>query len=84
MRWTRNVGHWSFILQNSTGVQGQSGKLGRTLDFDVFAIGSDSRLEARWQPSQRLRLLVGLDQQYGNVRVAATIPPPPTEGQMNT
>ncbi|HEX9102672.1 MAG TPA: TonB-dependent receptor [Polyangia bacterium] len=82
LRWTRTVGHWSFYLQNSTGLQGQSGNLGRSLDFDIFAVGSDTRLEARWTPSSRLRFLFGADQQYGNVDIAANIPPPPQEGQI--
>jgi TonB family protein len=82
IRWTRNVGHWSFYLQNSTGLQGQSGQLGRTLDFDIFAVGSDTRLEARWSPSATLNLLFGADSQYGNVGIAADIPPPPEEGQI--
>jgi hypothetical protein len=82
LRWTRTVGNWSVYLQNSTGLQGQSGKLGRTLDFDVFAVGSDTRVEARWQPSRKFRLLVGADSQYGNVGIAADIPPPPQEGQI--
>ena len=82
LRWTRTVGKWSFYLQNSTGLQGQSGKLGRTLDFDIFAVGSDSRLEARWTEGPRLRVLFGIDQQYGNVDISANIPPPPQEGQI--
>ena len=82
LRWTRTVGNWSVYLQNSTGLQGQSGKLGRTLDFDVFAVGSDTRVEARWQPSPKFRLLIGADSQYGNVGIAADIPPPPQEGQI--
>ena len=82
LRWTRTVGHWSFWIQNSTGLQGQSGQLGRTLDFDIFAVGSDTRLEARWTPSPRLRFLFGVDQQYGNVDISADIPPPPQEGQI--
>ncbi len=82
IRWTRTVGNWSFYLQNSTGVQGQSGKLGRSLDFDIFALGSDFRVEARWTPSRTLRFLFGADSQYGNVDIAANIPPPPAEGQI--
>ncbi|MGZ3438943.1 MAG: TonB-dependent receptor plug domain-containing protein, partial [Polyangia bacterium] len=82
LRWTRTVGSWSFYLQNSTGLQGQSGKLGRSLDFDVFAVGSDTRVEARWQPSAKFRLLIGADSQYGSVNIAANIPPPPQEGQI--
>ena len=82
LRWTRTVGNWSFYLQSSTGLQGQSGTLGRTLDFDVFAVGSDTRLEARWTPSPKLRFLFGADSQYGNVDIAANIPPPPQEGQI--
>lgn len=82
VRWTRTVGKWSFYLQNSTGVQGQSGQLGRTLDFDIFAVVSDFRVEARWAPSKRLRFLFGADSQYGNVDIAANIPPPPQEGQI--
>jgi outer membrane receptor protein involved in Fe transport len=82
VRWTRNVGRWSFWLQNSTGLSGQSGKLGRTLDFDIFAVSTDTRLEARWQPSSQVKFLFGVDQQYGNVHINATIPPPPAEGQI--
>jgi TonB family protein len=82
LRWTRSVGDWSFYLQNATGLSGQSGKLGRTLDFDIFAVGSDSRLEARWTPSKRLRFLFGIDEQFGSVDIAANIPPPPQEGQI--
>lgn len=82
VRWTRTVGKWSFYLQNSTGLQGQSGQLGRTLDFDIFAVVSDFRVEARWQPTKKLRFLFGADSQYGNVKIAANIPPPPQEGQI--
>ena len=82
VRWTRSVGHWAFYLQNSTGLQGQSGQLGRSLNFDIFAVGSDSRVEARWSPSPKLRVLFGADSQYGNVDIAANIPPPPAEGQI--
>ena len=82
LRWTRSVGRWSFMVQNSTGLQGQSGQLGRTLDFDIFAVGSDSRVEARWAPSTKVRFLFGADAQYGNVDISADIPPPPAEGQI--
>lgn len=82
LRWTRTVGNWSFYLQSSTGLQGQSGKLGRALNFDIFAVGSDLRLEARWAPSPKLRFLFGADSQYGNVDISANIPPPPQEGQI--
>jgi outer membrane receptor protein involved in Fe transport len=82
IRWTRTVGKWSFYLQNSTGLQGQSGQLGRTLNFDIFAVGSDSRIEARYIMSRHLRFLFGADSQYGNVGIAADIPPPPEEGQI--
>ena len=82
VRWTRTVGDWALSVQSSTGVQGQSGQLGRALDFDIFAVSSDIRLEARWTASARLRFLFGADSQYANVDLAANIPPPPQEGQI--
>lgn len=82
VRWTRTVGNWSFYLQSSTGLQGQSGNLGRALNFDIFAVGSDFRVEARWIASGKLRFLFGADSQYGNVDISANIPPPPQEGQI--
>jgi TonB family protein len=82
IRWTRTVGKWSFFLQNSTGVTGQSGTLGRSLSFDVFSVGSDFRLEARYVFSRHLKLLAGVDTQYANVALGARIPAPPHEGQL--
>jgi TonB family protein len=82
LRWTRTVGKWSFFLQNATGVTGQSGALGRGLDFNVFSVGTDFRLEARWAFSKHLKFLFGVDTQYGHVHLAARIPTPPHEGQI--
>ncbi len=82
LRWTRTVGKWSFFMQNATGLTGQSGELGQSLNFDVFSIGSDFRLEARYNFSKHLKFLVGVDSQYANVHLGANIPAPPHEGQI--
>src|SRR5207244_2233420 len=82
LRWTRTVGKWSFFVQNATGVTGQSGTLGTALNFDVFSVGTDFRVEARYAFSRRLKFLAGVDTQYANVHLAARIPAPPHEGQL--
>jgi TonB family protein len=82
IRWTRTVGKWSFFLQNSTGFTGQSGQLGRSLNFNIWSVGTDFRLEARYALSRHLKLLAGIDTQYANVHLGARIPAPPREGQL--
>jgi TonB family protein len=82
LRWTRTIGKWSLFLQNATGITGQSGTLGSQLNFDVYSIGTDFRLEGRYNFSRHLRFLVGVDTQYANVHLGARIPAPPHEGQI--
>lgn len=82
LRWMRSAGSWQLSAQNSTGYNGTTGRLGRTLAFDVGVIESDTRAEARYSGWNRLKLLLGVDTQYATVSLAADVPTPIREGEI--
>lgn len=82
LRWTRTVGDWSVLAQASNGFTGQSGQVGRNLNFGFWSFNTELRVEARYSYSKRLKLLVGLDGIYARINLRANIPPPPREGEI--
>ena len=82
LRWTGVVGKWQLFLQNSTGYTTQDGQVGRSLNYDIWNVGTDFRIEGRRSLGPRFRLLAGIDTQYAYVALANTAPAPPHEGQI--
>ncbi len=84
IRYTKRFGNWQFLAQNASGVTSQSGALGTALNYNVFSVNSDFRVEARYQKSPKWKLLIGLDTQYAHVDLGALLPSPPREGEVPT
>jgi outer membrane receptor protein involved in Fe transport len=82
LRWVGTAGRWSFFVQNSTGYTAQDGQVGRSLNYDIWNVGTDFRLEARRALGPRFHLLFGVDTQYAWVNLANDAPAPPHEGQI--
>jgi TonB family protein len=82
LRWTRTIGKLQIWAQNALSYTGQNGQIGSDLNFNVWSIVDDIRVEARYPLARRLKVLVGVDALYANVHLAARIPPPPREGQI--
>lgn len=82
LRYTKTIGRWQLFSQLTGGYQGQQGALGRDLRFDIGVGQLDGRLEGRYAISKQLRLLVGADLIYANVKLDADVPTPPREGQI--
>ncbi len=82
LRWTGTVGRWQLFAQNSTGYTTQEGEVGRSLNYGIWNVGTDFRIEARRALGPRFRLLTGLDTQYAYVSLSNSAPPPPREGQI--
>lgn len=82
LRFTKTIGDWQLLTQASNGFTGTSGQVGRNLNFGFWSFNSEARVEARYNYSKHMKILVGLDGIYARVNLRANIPSPPREGSI--